>query len=448
MLSTRLRSLLLGFALCATACPTTPAGMDAAPPNDASDDTAAAEAGLDMGVPDASPPWLAPYTPTMRAPLPANFFWGSSTAAYQIEGGLGNTDWGTWERMGRIANNDRADDGPQSLARYMDDLRTLTETGQNAYRLGIEWARLFPTQAAWESCRAARSMTDLAARHRVCRAAASPAGIAYYDSVLAAARAAGITPLVTLQHFTFPNYMNDLTQDWHTQGWLRPGLPDELALWASFVAREWGDRVDWYVTINEPLVTATVGYLDGRTPPGQRFQLDAILQVVTAQIRSHAAMYDALHAGDTTAAPVMNRSPVSPAPAAMVSIAHHVRRFFPRSAGRNDTNAARNAEYLFNRLFVEAVARGNLDSDGDGTPETRNDPALRNRLDYLGINYYSLTVVDGGAGVPLLGGLPEDDAIQRGLPKNDLGWDIYPRGMEDELLWAATYNLPDRKSVV
>jgi beta-glucosidase/6-phospho-beta-glucosidase/beta-galactosidase len=430
-----LASLLLPLGLTGCPSPTTNDGG-----YDAALDTADAMAPDDVATPDVLAPWLEPYVPAPRAAVPTGFLWGSATAAYQIEGGLENTNWGQWEARGRIVGGARASDGPKSLDHVDEDVGTLVETHQNAYRFGIEWARLFPTREAWERCRTAPAAT----RQADCRTAADADGLAYYDRLLAALRAVNIKPLVTLQHFTLPSYVDDLSSDWMTQGWMRDAIAEDLALYAGFVAGEFGDRVDWWVTINEPLVVATVGYLDGRSPPGQVLQIDAILRVIRNMVRAHAGMYDAIHRADTTVAE--SNGPIMPLRPAMVSIAHHVRKFYGANpADVRDTASAVRADYLFNRLFLEAVVHGNLDANGNGTldaGEPANDESLRGRLDYLGINYYSLTAVATSRAIPLLGAIPQPDERERGLPKTDFGWDIHPRGFHDTLVWAGTYGLP------
>jgi beta-glucosidase len=432
-----LLTLSVALSLPLAACTSTPTPDAATDVTDVAPPDATME---DAGTTDVVRPWLEPYTPSPRARVPTNFLWGSATAPYQIEGELENTNWSQWEQMGRIVGGARASDGPQSLSHLDDDVRTLTETGQNAYRFGIEWARLFPTRDAWNACRTAPESM----RQSACRNAASPDGLRYYRSLLTALHEQNITPLVTLQHFTLPTYVDDLSMDWRAQGWMRDEIVQDLGIWAGFVAGEFGGEVDWWVTINEPLVVATVGYLDGRSPPGQSFQLDAILHVVRNMVRAHAAMYDAIHAADRTVAE--RRGPITPLPAAMVSIAHHVRKFYGANpADARDAASAQRADHLFNRLFIDAIVRGNLDANGNGTldaGEPMNDPALRGRADYVGVNYYTLTVIQTNTAIPLLRALPVPDERERGLPKTDFGWDIHPRGFQDVLVWAGSYGLP------
>ncbi len=452
----------LALALCASAC-TTPANQqpdavtDGGTP-DAIGTTDAAELDASMdGNSDVPPveqdvptmatdvplPWIGSYVPGPRATAPAGFFWGSATAGYQVEGRLENTDWYQWEQSGHIVNNDHANDGPQSLTNFMADVQSLRDSGQNSYRLGIEMARVFPTRASWDACRNAMGTRD--AKQRACRAAADMNGLQYYHNVLRALRMANITPMVTVHHWVMPDYLADLRMPAQTQGWMNERMRTEMPIYAGFLAFEFGDDVDWWITLNEPLVLVLAGYLDGRFPPGRSLDFDGATTVMRNLIYAHAGMYDAIKANDTTVANA--GGPIAPAQAANVSIAHHIRRFFPANpASRNDVLAAQKADWLNHKLFIEAITRGNLDSDGDGTVsmgEPMNDPALRNRLDFLGINYYGITTFRANAAIPLIGGLPVPEERDRGLPKTDFGWDVYARGLEDIITTYGTdYRLP------
>jgi beta-galactosidase len=395
----------------------------------------------DVQAPDVMPPWLGPFNPSPRANFPSTFFWGSATAPYQVEGMLHNTEWYQWESMGHVANNDHADDGDQSLAFYMADVNTLTQTHQNAYRFGIEWARVFPTATQWQMCRNATPAT----RQTVCHAAADPTGLAYYHSLLAALRTQHITPLVTMQHYSLPTYVNDLTMDYHTQGWQRADLVNDLAAWAAFVAGEYGGEVDWWVTINEPTAFAVTAYFLGAMPPGIQFQPDAVIAAFDNMVHAHAAMYDAIHANDTMIAQASG-GPISPAQPAYVSIAQNLARFFGLDpTDSRDAAAAQLADQLYNRAFYEAMVHGNLDANLNGhidPGEPMNDPALRNRADYLGMNYYTTEIVQHNSAIPILHAIPIPPGNAHGLPLTDYGWDIYPQGLYDTLMWVNAYALP------
>jgi len=441
MVHSRIASALISLACFAG--PLVPACAPAQSVGDADASDAAADASTDDIATDTTtctPGWIEPFQPSPRARFPAGFLWGSATAPYQIEGGLGGTDWAEWERRGRVVRGERADDGPRSFQFVDDDVRILRESEQNAYRVGVEWARVFPTRAAWDRCRNA----PVATRASECTAAASVEGLAYYHRVLSLLRAANITAMVTLQHFSLPAYIDDLSQDWHTQAWMRPTIVQDLAIWAEFAAREFGGDVDWWITLNEPFIVMPAGYLYGVHPPGRTAEFSSLAALGLTMIRAHVAMFDAIHANDTTVA--VTSGPLMPARAANVSIAHHVRAFFPHNCvSRADRASADRLEGLLNRLFFDAIVRGNVDLDLSGTIEAgepMNDPAYRGRADYLGVNYYSLTDVQSNNAIPVLRGIPLPDSLDRGLPKTDFGWDIYPRGFVQVLNWAGTYGLP------
>ncbi|HWL86434.1 MAG TPA: family 1 glycosylhydrolase, partial [Polyangiaceae bacterium] len=93
------------------------------------------------------------HEPVNTVTFPAGFLWGSSTSAFQIETGNDNTDWGNWVALGgKIKGNATPDvGGPDALAHIGDDVAALQNTGQNAYRFSIEWARIYPTRAAFDA---------------------------------------------------------------------------------------------------------------------------------------------------------------------------------------------------------------------------------------------------------------------------------------------------------
>jgi len=114
--------------------------------------------------------------------FPKGFLWGTSSAAYQVEGDNRNADWWEWEQKpGRIANGDTSGVATDHYHRYREDFALLSELNQNAHRLSVEWSRIEPSEGEFDS----RQM-----RH--------------YRDVLGELRAQGIMPMVTLHHFTNP----------------------------------------------------------------------------------------------------------------------------------------------------------------------------------------------------------------------------------------------------
>jgi beta-glucosidase len=172
--------------------------------------------------------------------FPPSFLWGTATAAHQVEGNNVNSDWWDWERRPGTPCADRSGLACDHYHRYPEDVVTLAGLGLNTYRYSVEWARIEPAEGviAEDQLDHYRRMTDVA-------------------------REAGLTPMVTLHHFTHPRWLSA------RGGWLDPATPARFARYCDTVVRALGDRVDWYCTINEPGVVAFGGYLGALDfPPG------------------------------------------------------------------------------------------------------------------------------------------------------------------------------------
>ena len=359
------------------------------------------------------------------APKPApdsTFLWGTATAAHQVEGGLHENDFWQWQQRGKITDGSSADDGPDSWRRFEDDLALMAAQGHTAYRFSIEWSRVEPREGAWDEVALAR-----------------------YGQMLDLMAGARITPMVTLIHYTLPVWVHDLNALDARPGWR--GLPSEAigkaaivgraARYAGEMARRFGDRVDWWVTLNEPTVVAGGGWGTGELPPGRILDFAGLQRAAGNQIHAHAAMTDAIRANDRVA---------------RVSIAQHLRVFVPKDpSSAADVRGAGQVQRVFNDLFLDACARGDLDLDFDGKfekpGEGRGLPALAGRLDFVGINYYSRSVVvgtdigDQETGIRLFGWASENE--NPAVPHNDLGWEIYPQGLHDLIRYVwARYELP------
>ena len=197
--------------------------------------------------------------------FPAGFLWGTATAAFQVEKGDVHTDWSHWaDTPGKIKNGDHPDvGGPDALAHVDEDVGLMTNEGHTAYRFSIEWARIYPTRAAFDS-----DTPDAAA-------------IAAYTTLLARLRAASITPMVTLAHFAMPDWLDDITAPAMPQGWERPEASTLFVEFARRMAARFGKDVDWWITLNEPLNVVLAGYLQGSFPPGVVLDVPRAFTVVT-----------------------------------------------------------------------------------------------------------------------------------------------------------------------
>jgi beta-glucosidase len=202
--------------------------------------------------------------------FPSEFSWGTSTSAYQIEGGNDNTDWWRYERAEGTRAVEVCGDACDSWNRYEEDLDILASLGLNSFRLSVEWARIEPEQGVF-----------------------SEDALSHYRHVLAACHQRRITPVVTLHHFTLPLWVAD------AGGFESPDIVSWMARYASKVADSLGDLIGVACTINEPNIVAIMGYLVGNFPP-QVTNWDRFVAVNQTLRDCHVAMRDALKEGPGT----------------------------------------------------------------------------------------------------------------------------------------------------
>jgi beta-glucosidase len=186
--------------------------------------------------------------------FPDGFLWGAATAAYQIEGaadadGKGQSIWDTFSHTpGKTYHGDTGDVACDSYHRYPEDIALLKRLGAGAYRLSLSWPRIQPSG----------------------RGAANAKGLDYYNRVIDALLEAGIQPAVTLYHWDLPQALQD------EGGWANRDIADWFAEFAGIAGEAFGDRVPQWITLNEPWVSAHVGYRDGRHAPGIRDVAQAV----------------------------------------------------------------------------------------------------------------------------------------------------------------------------
>lgn len=386
----------------------------------------------------------APAAPALP-PLPAGFLLGVATAGFQNDPGCPDpacvdrgSDWYTFvtspiikRSLGAALSSDSLDQGPGSYQRYTQDFDLLqTELGGNAVRLSLEWSRLFPRSTALvaDTCAALQQ-------------AAEPAAVAHYHAVLFALRRRGITPLVTLHHYTLPAWLHD-AEGCHVdvttckaRGWLDAAkLLPEIAKYARFAGCEFGGEVDLWATLNEPFAVILPGFLypsaERANPPALTLQYEAARAAALAMIQAHARMYDALKAADGVDADGDGRP-------SRIGLVYNVTPAAPRDPqSAVDQQGARDLYYVYNEFFLNAVLRGDVDEALDGT--TRRDPGLVGRMDYLGVNYYTRVLVDGTEQptLPRLSPRTRFNPLSLGL------WNDHPQGLTDAVRLAKSYGVP------
>jgi len=384
-----------------------------------------------------------------------------------------NSDWWVWVRdpdniaTGKV-NGDLPEDGPGFYNRYRKAARQARRLRSNAFRMSIEWSRLFPTSTAAVDISGGFTPEVLAALD----ALADQDEVAHYRAVFTELRRHRLEPMVTLSHFTLPLWIHDpiavrdafasvdpltgpippgLTQ----AGWLDATVADEFAKYAAYAGLAFGDLVDSWAPINEPVVVITEGFLNiagvgGFYPPGVA-SFPAVLELMDQLLTGHARAYDALHTTDTTDAS-------GDGTAAAVGIIKHMIAVDPlRPFSPLDVASADNLDYLFNRVALTAVTSGafdaNLDGDTSDPGEQRSD--LAGRTDYVGVNYYRRATVLG-LGVPISPLIPIFDFLpnlEYATPENptappcpsmcnDMGWEIFPQGLRRVLEFVGTLGVP------
>ena len=199
--------------------------------------------------------------------FPAEFLWGTATAAHQIEGGNTNSDWWRFEHTEGSGCRDVSGDACDSWNRYEEDIEIVKSLGLNSFRFSVEWARVEPAPGEF-----------------------SRVALEHYRRVIEACRSRGIVPIVTLHHFTLPQWVAD------AGAFEAPAIVEWMARYAAKVEEDLGDGIGIACTINEPNIVSMMGYLAGIFPPQlkgwKRFE------GVNATMREcHGAMREALRAG-------------------------------------------------------------------------------------------------------------------------------------------------------
>jgi beta-galactosidase len=413
----------------------TDAAVDAAVVEDAALD-AAVDATTDASVPAGRQ-------------FPSGFLFGTATAGFQVEPGCPTvavdectdplSDWYVYatdatmiaEPNTFLTGQDPAEVGPGHYELYETDFDNVTqELHNNAFRMSLEWSRIFPTS------------TEGVTGYANLLALADPTAVAHYHDVFAALKARGITPLVTINHYTLPTWIHDPVgchanlASCSPRGWVdAERTVTEMAKFAGFVAAEYGDDVDHWCTLNEPHAVLLPGFLaqtPSRTnPPAVSFRSAEAKIALNAMIQAHARIYDAIHEADLEDADADGVS-------ASVGIVYNI---IPTAAqdpqDPAQVTAAENMFYLFNEVMLNAMTTGRLDHDLDGTAEL--DATLENRMDYLGLNYYYRMLVKA-VPQPFL---PDYSPLTTFNPVDTITDDQYPQGMYDSAMYLhATFGKP------
>uniref|UniRef100_A0A7M4FTQ8 Lactase n=1 Tax=Crocodylus porosus TaxID=8502 RepID=A0A7M4FTQ8_CROPO len=203
--------------------------------------------------------------------FPEDFAWGVSSSAYQIEGGWdadgkGPSIWDNFTHIpGNIKNSDTGDIACDSYHKVDEDLYMLRALGVKSYRFSLSWPRIFPT-----------GRNNSINSH----------GVDYYNQLIDGLTANNITPMVTLYHWDLPQALQDIG------GWANESLIDLFNSFADFCFQTFGDRVKFWMTLNEPFVTAWIEYGLGQFPPNVKNDPGyAPYKIAHTLLKAHARVY-------------------------------------------------------------------------------------------------------------------------------------------------------------
>lgn len=337
--------------------------------------------------------------------LPADFLWGVSTAAYQIEGaanedGRGPSIWDVYcQRKGRIANGDTGDVACDHYHRYVEDVALMRRLGAQVYRFSVSWPRVLPQG----------------------RGAANPLGLDFYDRLIDELLRNGIEPWLCLYHWDLPQALDDLG------GWQNRDIAFWFADYAALIARRFGDRVRRFATFNEPNVCTLFGYGMAWNAPGianRRSFLQAAHHVNLA----HGAAISTMRAL---------------APAAKLGAIYNRQICLPATDTPQDAAAANVLDACWNRLYADPQCLAEYPPElSEGVQEfvQAGDIArIAQPIDWFGLNHYSPIYARADNG-PLGFAWASPPT---GGPVTGVGWRIQPDAFRDELIATYTrYKLP------
>ncbi|MFI8791076.1 GH1 family beta-glucosidase [Streptomyces sp. NPDC055105] len=330
--------------------------------------------------------------------FPHDFLWGVSTSAHQIEGAVDARLPSVWDAFtaepGRVKDGSTAAVACDHYHRYGEDVALIAGLGVGAYRFSVSWPRVM-----------------------------SPGGLDFYDRLVDALCAAGVQPVPTLFHWDTPLSVEE------AGGWLKRDTASLFADHTAEVADRIGDRVQKWITLNEPAEHTLLGHALGQHAPGRHLLFDA-LPVAHHQLLAHGLAVRALRAAGATD----------------IGIANSHGPTWPASDDPADREAADFYDVLLNRLFADPLLLGAYpEGIGDLMPGDVDADlkVIAEPVDWYGINFYQPTKV----GAPLTSGeatefsgltlppeLPFSPREIEGYPVTDFGWPVVPEALTELLL--------------
>jgi beta-glucosidase len=336
--------------------------------------------------------------------FPSDFLWGTATSAYQIEGAW-NADGKSpsiWDTFSLLPGKTYHGQTGNKACRYYDlwekDIELMKKMGVNAYRFSIAWTRIFPDNSGQVNM----------------------VGIAFYSRIINKLKEYGIEPFITMYHWDLPQYLQD------EGGWISRETCNKFKHYALTLVQHFGDRVKFWTTINEPSVAAYAGHLNGVHAPGWKSP-ESALKVMHHLLLAHGMAVRAIR----------DRYNVK------LGIALNLSPVFPADPHSNEDKAAaiRYDAYLY-RSFLEALFLKEYPEDIEmkSIIDASDMGFIGERLDFLGINYYTRSTVKADDSVPLL----KAKGVAAAPNEYSDMWEFYPEGLSQVIKSSAKkYKCPE-----
>lgn len=330
-----------------------------------------------------------------KAAFPRDFTWGVAASAYQIEGawnedGKGESIWDRFSHTpGKVKNGDTGDIACDHYHRYAEDVALMKQLGVKAYRFSISWPRVLPRG----------------------KGAVNNAGLDFYKRLVDELLQAGIEPWICLHHWDLPQAMQN------EGGWANPISVQYFADYAKLLAQELGGNIKRWTIFNEPRCIAWLGYLIGIHAPGKKDMQLAVKvshHLMLALGKTIQMLKDCNHSF-------------------CVGTIVDLNAVHPIGDSQKDREAAHKHDQFWNRWFIDPLFKGEYPplAGETGLKPTKDDMSLiRQPLDFLGVNYYTRTIIAHDASVPVT----RAKGVQKKTPTTEMGWEIYPDGLYEVLM--------------
>ena len=320
--------------------------------------------------------------------FPKDFLWGAATASAQIEGGwdCGGRTPSIWDvaPAGKVHNDETCHTACDHYHRWREDVALMKELGLKSYRFSVSWSRIIPQEGT-----------------------VNEEGLIFYSDLVDALLEAGIEPLVTLYHWDLPLWMHE------KGGWKTLAIREAFLEYVSAVVDRLSDRVQYWITFNEPQCFLMNGYMQGVHAPFQRDYL-SLPRITRNFMLTNAA----------TVRLIRERAKKNP----KIGVAFAAGAFIPAEETQSGIETARHKSFfkgmgtMNNRWWMDPILLGKpVAAYGVYRSRKRDMKDIQVDFDFIGINNYTAFNYSDWGG--------DKNIDTSNLPKNSLGWVIDGRSI-------------------